>query len=775
MQATNDLNQIMTMIAGFTTLIAGRAVTVHWGQTASMNAQGAIMLPRPVVGDVEEIAMLTRMAVHEAGHLLHTDRGCFDRLDMQTLGLFNLLEDPRMEMEQRRSFAGAGLILERGLETLMAQAMDKTGLDTPERRSRLMQLAILVRGSQIASPKKALKPYEQPLREASEQLFTPEQNRAIDACLTRIPELTNSIECEALAIELMARLHDMPEQPEPNDDSSGQEAGQGNAAQDAIGHNQDQDQEPQPDGGSPEADKSGQANPQQNPDQPQLGDADRDDADTAETESKAQAEGASEAGEDQPQHPSDGAAAAAANDQPGSTGQGEGESAAGGIDGEGCADCAQAQDVAGQNQGQDQELQPSSSSPDADESDLACKANQDAREGSGVDTEVETEAGEAQAEGYPSQEAANADFDHRAEGAAGQQGLPKELPEFTSQDLGELLRQAHAERYGESVEDANQDSCEMQSLTQISPEALQALQQLLERDDVTFEEMLKQGLAVLAQPVQGEIDQPRGGETHVNVHLSQVNQASTTLADHEPVSGAVTNVRLTGVESRLVQVLLRELQNRRKRPLRTAHAGSRVDVGRFWRLAHMGDTRIYRAQDHVSGIDAAVTILLDRSGSMSDILQTAAQVTLAFSVALQRIGNVSTSVAMFPWVTDYTMCLQRFGESPRTAATRIEGLSADGGTPVGQAILAELPRLLAQRKTRRIMTVITDDGPDNPDLLHSAIKQASSQGVEILGVGIGCDIGRFYPLSTSIQDVGQLPSALESLFRNQLAQRLLAT
>jgi Mg-chelatase subunit ChlD len=159
---------------------------------------------------------------------------------------------------------------------------------------------------------------------------------------------------------------------------------------------------------------------------------------------------------------------------------------------------------------------------------------------------------------------------------------------------------------------------------------------------------------------------------------------------------------------------------------------------------------------------------------MEDVLQTAAEATLAFSLAMQRVGNVSTSVAMFPALGAITESLQTFGQPAQQAVRRCADLVATGGTPLGAAVACELPDLLRQRKEKHVLVVITDDGPDDPELLAKALAEADENDVEVIGVGIGCSIRAFIPNSTSISCIEQLPDAMEALFREKLSLRLAA-
>lgn len=578
----HNIGMAKKTIAGFVSLILGQNTKIAWGDRPAVDTNGIMFLPTPKVGDCDEIALLTRLAVHEAGHKLHTDPACFDRLDKEQLTFFNWLEDPRIEMELSKQYPGAILILSRGISKLVERAFQNTDSETPEGKKRLLPLGVVIKGMQASAPKTALNPFMDGLEAQLQEAFSPAQNEAINNAVSQITSLKNSYECELLAKELLIAFTQADQ--EPNDASSN----------------------------------------------------DSQDGGAAESESRPAA------------------------------------------------------------------------------SDAAQTATDNAEEG----------------------------------------------------DLGAMLRSAIQSLYPKASDSGKEAVAEHDDsgddITHLDDEAIVRLADLAKEEGADIGELLQKAIdAIVEQP---EDDQPS----------SDWDGAGAGGGLSVGTAPLLSESRLGHVQSRLVHVLLRELQDKRKKPSRNARAGQSVNPQRFWRLQSIGDTKVFRTRGSVTGIDCGVTILLDRSGSMHKILATAAHVALAFSMAMQRIGNVRTAVSVFPWDGTYTHALQNFGESPRLVASRCESLTAAGGTPVAQAILTELPLLLAQRKNKNLMIVITDDGPDSPDLLHAAIKEAARHGVDIYAVGIGCHVGSYYSASTTVSTVEDLPHAMEQLFSEHIACRMAA-
>ena len=241
---------------------------------------------------------------------------------------------------------------------------------------------------------------------------------------------------------------------------------------------------------------------------------------------------------------------------------------------------------------------------------------------------------------------------------------------------------------------------------------------------------------------------------------------------------AVSPNRLPPVPGRLVSVLLRELQDRRHRPSRLASSGPRVDASRMWRLGALGDTKLFRKRAKVHGIDAGVSVILDRSGSMDQEMERAAGVAYAMVVALQRISGVKTSIDVFPGTDSPISEILAFRQNPRQVKSVLESISADGGTPTGQALSTRLKSLLDLRCEKRVIFVITDGQPDSGQMpiLNAALRTAVDTDVMVIGIGLGTcpELGRLFKTFITVEDVEHLPAALEALFRTNVMDCLTA-
>ncbi len=232
---------------------------------------------------------------------------------------------------------------------------------------------------------------------------------------------------------------------------------------------------------------------------------------------------------------------------------------------------------------------------------------------------------------------------------------------------------------------------------------------------------------------------------------------------------------LTSIPAKLVTVLLRELQDLKRRPFQRAFAGPRVNAAQAWRLSKLGDARIFRKKAPASGIDAAIGLMLDRSQSMEDNgFEQAVEIVHAFLVALKRMQGVQTSLDVFPGSHATSEELLGFKQNIGRALAALRVIVPSGGTPTGSAIAARLRKLIACRCEKKQLILVTDGQPDPQELslTIAVIEQATALGIDVIGIGIGIDVSALFPISVSVRNVNELPDALARLFRDELAHRL---
>jgi len=183
------------------------------------------------------------------------------------------------------------------------------------------------------------------------------------------------------------------------------------------------------------------------------------------------------------------------------------------------------------------------------------------------------------------------------------------------------------------------------------------------------------------------------------------------------------------------------LQSQVHTPSRSGYRG-RLDTQRLHRM-FTGNPRIFRTRAEKIGVDTAVHILLDCSGSMGNAsMELAGKACFAVTSALHAIPGVNVAASTFPgnplwdgsrriWST--VAPILKHGERMH----REFSLASCGDTPLGEALWWVMQQMQPLQETRKIILTITDGYPDSKALAQNAILTAKAIGYEVYGIGIG--------------------------------------
>ena len=140
----------------------------------------------------------------------------------------------------------------------------------------------------------------------------------------------------------------------------------------------------------------------------------------------------------------------------------------------------------------------------------------------------------------------------------------------------------------------------------------------------------------------------------------------------------------------------------------------------------VGNARVFQKESVQLGLNTAVHILLDVSGSMAGApINLAKQACFAVTTALSRIRGVNPAVTAFPatTATNSVFPIMRHGQ----AVPDLFDIRASGGTPLPGALWWVLQTMLPLKEQRKMILVITDGMPDNPLAANNAIGAAKTR------------------------------------------------
>lgn len=262
-----------------------------------------------------------------------------------------------------------------------------------------------------------------------------------------------------------------------------------------------------------------------------------------------------------------------------------------------------------------------------------------------------------------------------------------------------------------------------------------------------------------------------------------------------------------GLISKLANRLQRKLLAQQMRSWDFDREEGMLDVARLARVvAAPGVPLSYKIEKDTQFRDTVVTLLIDNSGSMRGRPITIAAITADILARTLERCAVKVEVLGFTtstwkggksreaWIkagkpphpgrlNDLRHIIYKNADAPLRRARRNLGLMLREGLLKenidGEALLWAHSRLLARHEDRRILIVISDGAPvddstlsSNPSIyleqhLRDVItKIEGTSPVQLLAIGIGHDVTRYYKRAVTITDVEQLGGTV----MNQLAE-----
>ncbi|MCB5286130.1 MAG: VWA domain-containing protein [Candidatus Cloacimonetes bacterium] len=340
----------------------------------------------------------------------------------------------------------------------------------------------------------------------------------------------------------------------------------------------------------------------------------------------------------------------------------------------------------------------------------------------------------------------------------GGQGNKNDRLEGADDPLPDGGQEAEAEHDGLSESDAG-DASEPSGVGEASGEAREHVQRLLGAG----EDALPQNLGNILASVLNETSRD-SVQTSIAVAVQTSKYAGPLSGDDIKEARQACNALRTRLGGLLqTKVLARAGGGRR----------GRLDTKQLHRLA-VSDPRVFRTKAERVGIDTAVHILLDCSGSMVRRIHLACQACYAVASALEA-SRINIAVTAFPGT-------QTPDGSYSTIAPVIRhgqkvnpnlDLSPAGGTPMGEALWWVMQEMLPLAEKRKLVLIVTDGDPDSVDCAIQAIEQGMRAGFEIYGIGITSQaiMGLLPGRSVVVNAMPELAPAMFTLLENAILIR----
>lgn len=278
------------------------------------------------------------------------------------------------------------------------------------------------------------------------------------------------------------------------------------------------------------------------------------------------------------------------------------------------------------------------------------------------------------------------------------------------------------------------------------------LRKILGAGDGAWEDVGK-GLEKL---IGEQADQDRGSPSTIVPFRPRV------VVPLENGDGSSVKMRTAGATRALRRKMQIMLQARDTSITRTQQIGTKIRSSAVHRAPLMGSIFAKKSKQQHS-VNTAVALLGDISDSMDGDEELVMDAMFATMHAFQG-PKVATAGYTFPFQGDRGSMgvMKKWNEQPAATILRGMNVKANGTTPLAEAMFCVLAELSQRREERKILFVETDGDPNCRSTALWVIQTARAQGIEVLGLGIGCDVSKLFgeEFSTKISGIDELPIAM---------------
>ena len=186
------------------------------------------------------------------------------------------------------------------------------------------------------------------------------------------------------------------------------------------------------------------------------------------------------------------------------------------------------------------------------------------------------------------------------------------------------------------------------------------------------------------------------------------------------------------------------LQTQTQRRCQLARKG-RLNPTSLYRLS-VGNPRVFQKEGNHTGLDTAVHVLLDASGSMrGEPMRLASLACYAVGKALEHAKGISVGITAFPAFSAQSEAVYPIIEHGQPLTDNFQ-ISADYDTPLAEALWWTLQVLVKRQERRKLLLILTDGQPNTWDPSVEVLRQITRVGIEVYGVGLNdCNIEKLLP------------------------------
>ena len=222
------------------------------------------------------------------------------------------------------------------------------------------------------------------------------------------------------------------------------------------------------------------------------------------------------------------------------------------------------------------------------------------------------------------------------------------------------------------------------------------------------------------------------------------------MAKVNPFDGKHPRQGLPMIPAHLKHEVRRLFENTARESFEPNRRSGSINTRSLHRIAT--SDRLFQRRDEPEGIDSAVVICIDCSGSMAGNRMSVAAPVAAALVETLAMARVDVAVLAFGCTT---AVVKPFGSAWKPATVAVRSLDPWGSTNDFHCVRVAHEMLLTHRAQRRVCFVLTD-GQGDPAATRDQVDAGSALGIQTLGIGIREDVQYVYRRAIRVDNLNDI-------------------
>ncbi|WP_435277299.1 VWA domain-containing protein (plasmid) [Psychrobium sp. nBUS_13] len=225
--------------------------------------------------------------------------------------------------------------------------------------------------------------------------------------------------------------------------------------------------------------------------------------------------------------------------------------------------------------------------------------------------------------------------------------------------------------------------------------------------------------------------------------------------------------------------LAKQLHSLNRKSVTHSRRGSNINAAKLGGIK-AGNLCVFKNEMITRSPNTAISILIDRSYSMEELITETNTSSLALACAFEKLKGVKSEVLYYPFYqkyeceeqgTIYTFsihCAKSFDEKT-SAVKKYFNVQSEGDTPTGPAMQEALRNLALRKEPKKILFVITDGEANDEEHVRKEVANAQLLGIDVVPIVLKTCVSGFEEVGTTrVDDISQLHSVIKDAVKLKL-------